>query len=142
MKFLLDTHVLLWFLDPAGFRAINLAAQNAITDPVNSVTVSAVSVAEVFILEAANRIGVPSELKTHSEFYKFLGKFNFTHINITIQDIYTTVQLPRPRNPRHKDPCDRMLVAQAKNRDLTLITKDRDILALGSAYNVNLLNAR
>ena len=101
MILLLDTHVVLWWLeDPA---LVSEAAREAISDPVNEVLVSAVSAWEIAIKAGVGKLDAPPN------FEEAVAQCQLKMISITCQHALQTQSLPL----LHRDPFDRMLVAQA-----------------------------
>jgi len=112
MNLLLDTHVLLWWLD--DHPNLSEKARTAIADGKNLVLVSAVVVWEIRIKQALGRLKVPRNFRSA------LDDQPFDMLDITVEHAHTVGDLP----PHHRDPFDRMLVAQAKVEGLTLVTRD------------------
>jgi PIN domain nuclease of toxin-antitoxin system len=112
MNLLLDTHVLLWWLndDPT----LSEKSRTAIADGKNLVFISAVSVWEIRIKEALNKLKIPANFKS------ILADQPFSLLDITHEHAHAIIDLPAC----HTDPFDRMLVAQAKVEGLTLATRD------------------
>jgi len=96
-------------------------------DPASDVYVSAVTIWEAGIKSAAGRLHVRGDLIEH------IGRSNFSPLSVTIEHAATAAKLP----PHHKDPFDRMLVAQSMREGLTLVTRDTAF----SAYDVPVLPA-
>ena len=115
MSYLLDTHTLLWWLSENPI--LSTEAKTIIATPQNLIFVSAVSAWEISIKKAIGKLEAPDDLE-HAIAYN-----NFTPLEITIQDGNLAGQLPN----YHNDPFDRMLIAQAMNNNLTIITKDSKI---------------
>ena len=112
MKLIFDTHVLLWWLeDPAN---VSEAARYAIADPNNEVYLSAVSVWEVAIKRGLGKLDAPSD------FVEASVECGLLTLPISIQHALATEHLPM----HHRDPFDRMLVAQAIVENATLLTRD------------------
>lgn len=125
MKFLLDTHALLWAVsDP---KKLSDEAGECIAESSHVICVSLVSLWELRIKESIGKITLPKN------FYKSLTPAGFEMLPINLAHIETYGHLP----PHHRDPFDRMLVAQAKVEQLTLVTRDEEI----EKYGVNLLKA-
>ena len=114
-RLILDTHVLVWVYE-AGPR-LGTAAREVITNPGNQVFVSAASIWEIAIKQAAGKLGGPESLGAYVE------RFGFTGLPITLQH----AERAGRRRLLHRDPFDRMLVAQAQAENLTLITGDASI---------------
>lgn len=119
MRLLLDTHTLLWV---SGFSDdLSPDARTAIENADNLVCVSAASIWELAIKVAARRIWLPLDLPT------MLRRSTFATVSITAEHAVAAAALPR----HHGDPFDRMLVAQARIEDLTLVTRDPALAAYG-----------
>ena len=121
MTLLLDAHVLLWWLGDDG--QLSAEARAGIADPLTRVWVSAVTAWEIGIKRALGKLTAPLDL---------LGQLQhegFDELPITSADALHAAALPR----HHDDPFDRMLVAQAQRRDLTLVTRDARLRAYGVA---------
>ncbi len=115
MKLLLDTHVLLWWLDDPA--TIIDAARIEIANPRNAVYVSAVSIQEIVIKQGLKRLSCPEPL------LPLLDTNRFSHLPITLAHALAMRSLP----PLHKDPFDRQLVAQCHTDGMTLVTRDRKL---------------
>jgi PIN domain nuclease of toxin-antitoxin system len=111
MSLLLDTHVLLWWLEGADLEP---HAAALIADPAVLVAVSAASIWEASIKQALSKLTVPGSLAEAA-----LAN-GFEPLAITFAHAERAGALP----PHHRDPFDRMLVAQAELEDLTLVTRD------------------
>jgi PIN domain nuclease of toxin-antitoxin system len=122
---LLDAHAVLWWLadDP------NLAtpARSAIADPASEVLVSAATVWEIAIKRALGRLDAPSGLTDALE------EVGFDVLPVTGQDAERAGALP----PHHRDPFDRMLVAQGQRLGALIVSRD----AAFAAYDADVLRA-
>lgn len=112
MRFLLDTHALLWWLADEGLTD---QAKDAIADPANLVMVSAASAWEISIKKALGKLAAPDDLERQ------VDESGFTPLAISITHGLAAGQLPR----LHDDPFDRMLIAQAFAEGLTVVTNDK-----------------
>jgi PIN domain nuclease of toxin-antitoxin system len=120
---LLDTHALLWWL--AGDTALSPAARSAIDDPANTVFVSAASAWEI---ATKVRIGkLPGAAAIVADLPDLIQAQGFTPLPITVADGQLAGTLPNP----HRDPFDRMLIAQALRRQLILLSNERLFDAFG-----------
>ena len=113
--FLADTQIVLW----AGARPdrLSTAVQRALTDPENQVFVSAISIAEMAIKASIGKLSMPIEP---------LALCDALQYQIAVLTGRHAARL-RALPLLHRDPFDRLLIAQAIEDDLTLITSDRDI---------------
>lgn len=116
MKLLIDTHVFLWWDSddsklPEEFRS-------AIAAPQNEVYVSAVSVWEIAIKRASGKLIFGQTVGRSME------RHGFRSLPITVEHAEWAGGLP----PLHRDPFDRLLVAQAHLEGLVLVTVDDQIL--------------
>lgn len=102
MNLLLDTHVFLWAID--NDPNLSREAREAIIDGNNVVFVSAASAWEIAIKKAIGKLIVPNE-----DYLLELELHRFTPLDITTEHALEVEHLPA----HHKDPFDRMLVAQA-----------------------------
>jgi PIN domain nuclease of toxin-antitoxin system len=117
MRLLLDTHALLWTL--LSESALSPKARAAITDPDNEIVVSAASAWEI---ATKHRIGKLPEAQDAAEnLPAHLEKTNFTILPISLDHALAAGALPGA----HKDPFDRMLIAQAQIEQLIVVTADR-----------------
>ncbi|MEO8272187.1 MAG: type II toxin-antitoxin system VapC family toxin, partial [Aureliella sp.] len=119
MKLLLDTHVVLWWLDDP--RLINDEARNAIEDPVNDIFVSAVVAWEVAIKSNLGKLTIPPE------FEKAIHDAGFVELPISLKHAWRVARLAG----HHQDPFDRMLVAQAIEESATIVSRDFKIPLYG-----------
>jgi PIN domain nuclease of toxin-antitoxin system len=125
LRLLLDTHTLLWTL-VAPDRLAESAAQ-AIAAEESEVFVSIVSPWEMAIAKARGRMKPPDNLEAQLE------KRRFVLLPVSLRHTDVIEKLPH----HHRDPFDRMLVAQARVEGLTIVTVDR----LLRRYAVSLLPA-
>jgi PIN domain nuclease of toxin-antitoxin system len=110
VKLLLDTHVLIWWDEGAK---LSRAAREAIQDA-DQVFVSAVSGWEVAIKTALGR------LKPRRRVSDAIEDSGFEELPLRLRHAEVLATLP----PHHRDPFDRMLVAQALSDGLTVVTRD------------------
>ena len=113
MNLLPDTHVVLWWLDDDP--SLTSRAREALADPDNTVYLSAAVVWEIRIKEAIGKLEVPADLES------VLAEESFVDLPVTVQHAHAVAHLA----PVHRDPFDRMLVAQAMAEGFHLVTHDR-----------------
>jgi PIN domain nuclease of toxin-antitoxin system len=113
VRLLLDTHILLWWLedDPQ----LPAAAKAAISDPNSEVFVSVASAWEIAIKHALGRLDFPV-----AQMAAIIGQAGFTPLMIDIAHAMRAGGLPA----HHHDPFDRMLVAQAQHEGLSIVSVD------------------
>ncbi len=112
MNLLLDTHIVLWWLDDNP--ALPSAVKHRIAHGENLVFLSAAVVWEIRIKEALGKLDIPSD------FSLVLDRQPFEKLAIKVEHAHAVKDLP----PHHRDPFDRMLIAQAVTEGLTIATHD------------------
>ncbi len=118
MKFLLDTHFVIWI--PINDRRIGRAARALITDPENEFTFSAASLWEIAIKRAQNR---PDFAFDPREIRQQMIANGYDELPVEGSHAVAIDSLAAI----HKDPFDRLLIAQAMIEGITLLTADRTI---------------
>jgi PIN domain nuclease of toxin-antitoxin system len=114
---LLDTHALLWWLD--GDERLSAGARAAIADASTAVIVSAASAWEI---TTKYRLGkLPGAADVARDIAGCVASQGFKELPITLGDAERAGRLPGP----HRDPFDRMLVAQALRVDVELVSNER-----------------
>jgi PIN domain nuclease of toxin-antitoxin system len=121
VRLLLDTHTLLWALATPGKIPKRTAA--AIRDPASSVFVSAVSAWEIAIKAALGKLSADLD-----EIVRTSVEVGFEELPVTLAH----ARRLRALAPLHRDPFDRMLVAQALEEGLTIATRDAALSAYGA----------
>lgn len=125
MRLLLDSHVIVWWLD--GGQRLSEQAAAAIANPSNEVRVSVASLWELSIKQSVGKLKIDGDLREH------VAAQSFVELLVLGQHAVAVIDLPR----HHRDPFDRMLVAQAALEGLTLLTADPAL----SAYDVAIMAA-
>lgn len=126
MKYLCDTHVLIWWLN--GDQRLNKPIKSILADGNNIIYVSVASAWEISLKLKTNpqfRLKVPIE--------ECFQKSGFEVLEITLSHVVQLHKLPL----HHHDPFDRMLIAQAQAENASLITVDGKI----GKYKVGLVKA-
>jgi PIN domain nuclease of toxin-antitoxin system len=118
---LLDSHVFLWLNDEAG--RLNASVLASLADPQTPLLLSVASVAELCIKNALGKLPLPAEIERDpaAGFREALDRMNVTALGLTLEHAARLRDLPR----RHRDPFDRLLIAQALEEQLTVVTHDR-----------------
>ncbi len=116
LRLLLDTHALIWWL--AGEEALSRRAREAIADEANSIAVSAASAMEV---ATKFRIGkLPGATLLAQDFEAIIAEQGFAQLAISVHH----ARLAGEMNIPHKDPFDRLLIAQALAEDMVLVSNE------------------
>ncbi len=117
MRFLLDTHVVLW----ATFDSDKLSneVKETISNTDNQIIVSSISFWELSIKFGLGKI----QLSTPPDLLpEMVSKIGFDIISASISELASVFQLPTVNN--HKDPFDRLLIWQALKNNWTMVSKD------------------
>jgi PIN domain nuclease of toxin-antitoxin system len=122
LKFLLDTHVLVWWLldDPALPKRVTAALR----DPASEIFVSSASAWEIATKYRLGRM--PQAESLVQGFRRLIDGERWIAIPVTVEHALTAGTLPGD----NRDPFDRMLAAQARLEDMKLVTGDRALAAL------------
>lgn len=121
VSYLLDTHVVLWLL--AGPTRIPEKVLNTLADRSNSLVVSAIS---AFEITTKARLGKLDAGELPLTFAARVEQMGATALPVTIEHALFAGSMPWP----HRDPFDRLLVAQATIEGLTLVTVDSVLATL------------
>lgn len=124
MRLLLDSHALLWFFTTP--EKLPAAAHRAIKSGENEVYASLASAWEIAIKVAIRRLDFDMQ-----SLERALAAMGIQALGISLQHTARVAILP----PHHRDPFDRMLVAQALCESMTLVSRDREL----AKYGVKLL---
>ncbi len=123
MKLLLDTHTLLWW-DENNPR-LSKAARAALSDPDNTVLLSVITPWEILVKSNLGKLTLQSDVQTLvSGQIRYYG---FRLLSVSFEHVLRLQGLPY----HHKDPFDRLLIAQALEEGATLITDDSMIAQYG-----------
>ncbi len=116
MQYLLDTHVLLWWLTEP--KKLSTKVQHIIADKNSHVFISSVSIWEIAIKKDLGRLDIPVNILS------VLQTENIQVLLLSAEEGLGIIDLPKI----HNDPFDRILIAQAKFKDMVFITKDQKII--------------
>lgn len=119
MRLLLDTHTALWWLD--GDERVGEQARGALVDPANEILLSAAVVWEVAIKRSLGKLRAPAG------FAAAIHGAGAVPLPVTAAHAEAVEQLPW----HHRDPFDRLLVAQALAEDAALVSRDEQFGAYG-----------
>ena len=118
-RLLVDTHALLWWLiDDAG---LSRTAREALSDPASDVLVSTASVWEIAIKCTLGKLTAPDDLPDHVE------AAGFDWLPIGAEHAWRVREVP----PHHRDPFDRLLVAQCLTEGMPIVSGDARFGAYG-----------
>jgi PIN domain nuclease of toxin-antitoxin system len=118
-RLLVDTHALLWWL--IDDDALSRTAREALSDPATDVLVSTASLWEIAIKRALGKLSVPDDLPGHIEAQ------GFGWLAVQAEHAWRVRDLP----PHHRDPFDRLLVAQALVEQMPIVSADPRFAAYG-----------
>lgn len=120
MNYLLDTHVFLWAIFDA--QKLSEAAKGIILEPLNSIYISLITFWEISLKYAVGKIDLenisPEALPMVSK------EAGFETLQLTEADVSTFHNLPLIH---HRDPFDRLIIWQAINNDMILVSKDKQL---------------
>lgn len=119
MKYLLDTHTFLWTV--FGTRNLSKAAKTIIEDGSNEMFVSTVSLWEISLKLRIGKLDLGNV--DPFDLIDLAREMDFSMIELSPEE---AIGYARLGEPNHNDPFDRMLIWQAINRDLIVISKDRE----------------
>ncbi len=120
MNYLLDTHALIWAL--ATPDKLSKQAREVIEDPAHIILASSASAWEIAIKLSLKKIKFPLE-----DLERSAKEANFTELKVSIQHAVAYEKLPL----LHRDPFDRLLIAQAQSDGLVLLTRDSKFAEYG-----------
>ncbi len=122
MNLLLDTHVLLWAASEP--QRLSAKARTLLLDSANQLVFSAASLWEISIKSSLDRTGFKVDAR---RLWRMLLVNGYRELPITSEHIVAVNELPT----LHKDPFDRILVAQARVEGLLLLTSDKIMAKYG-----------
>lgn len=115
MRYLLDTHIFLWWM--SGDKRLKKDTQRLIKDSRNEIFVSVASAWEMTIKQSIGKLKLRVPVRESLELSRL------TVLPISLAHVEAVEGLP----PLHRDPFDRMLIAQARTEGLILITDDEKV---------------
>ena len=123
MNLLLDTHIVLWWLSDSG--KLSKKSRSIISDTNNFIFVSVATGWEIAIKKSIGKLAAPDD------FSKALQVNSFQPIIINLEHAELAGSLPH----HHEDPFDRMIIAQSKIENLTVLTHDKNF----KLYNIEVI---
>jgi PIN domain nuclease of toxin-antitoxin system len=127
MQTLLDTNAFLWWV--TNDKKLSSAAHTIISNPQNDIFFSIVSGWEIVIKTQIGKLPLPESPEIYIP--SRLSYYNFKTLPINMKDVLQTWQLEL----HHKDPFDRLLIAQSQINNLPIITADTKF----NLYNVSII---
>jgi PIN domain nuclease of toxin-antitoxin system len=124
VKFLLDTHALIWSQDDTS--KLSPATTAALTDPAHQRMLSMATVWEIGIKLSLGKLRLSKPFRVWIE--KAIADLALSELKITVDYVERQLSLPF----HHRDPFDRLMIAQALTEEITLVSGD----ALFDAYGV------
>lgn len=121
MRALLDTHVFLWWINEDPRLSQN--AREVLSDVENDLLFSVASVWEMAIKIGSGKLNIMGDPGTYIS--RYLGENNIEVLQVNLRHAAGIVELPN----HHRDPFDRMLVAQALAEDIAIVTIDPQVAA-------------
>jgi len=126
MKLLLDTHAAIWFVIDSKFLPGH--SKNLIQNPDNECYVSTATLWEMGIKHSLGKLKLKAELK---KIFELFFESGLILMPITPDHILTNASLPF----HHRDPFDRLIIAQAKREGYSIISKDQEFIN----YDINVI---
>lgn len=120
MKLLLDTHIFLWYI--AARPSLNTDTRDLIRDPDHQVYLSPVSLWETLVKHRLGKLSLPEQPEIYLSRQR--ARHGIDSLALDEASVQRLASLPS----YHRDPFDRMLICQALEHDLTLVTVDEAIL--------------
>lgn len=127
MNALLDTHAFLWWV--IDYFQLSKTAKSIIADPTNTIYLSVVSAWEIIIKERTGKLTLPEPPEIYIP--SRLISNQLIGLDVQMQHVLQIASLP----DHHRDPFDRLLIAQSQIESIPLITADHLI----SQYEVNVI---
>jgi len=119
VRLLIDSHAFLWWAE--AFPALGSGAHRAISDPVNEVLISVAALWELTIKVTSGKLSLATDLET------IVANQGFAVLPIAFPHLRCLAGLPR----LHRDPFDRMMIAQALAEGIPIATGDRAFAPYG-----------
>ena len=119
MRLLIDSDAFLWWSEASPH--LSLATRDAIADPTNEALISVAALWELTIKASSGKLNLPADVGT------MVASQQFSLLSITFVHLRQLAILPR----RHRDPFDRMMIAQALAEGIPIATSDRVFASYG-----------
>lgn len=119
MRLLIDSHTFLWWSEAAP--ALSPTVRDAISDPANEVLISTAALWELIIKASSGKLILPDDIET------MVATQRFSVLAITFAHLRRNATLPW----HHRDPFDRMMIAQGLAEGIPVATADQRFAAYG-----------
>lgn len=119
MRLLIDSHAFLWWGESSP--ALSGAARSAIADPASEVLISIAALWELVIKASSGKLTLLADIET------MVASQGFSVLTVSFDHLRRFGSLPR----LHRDPFDRMMIAQALAEGIPIATGDRSFAAYG-----------
>ena len=119
MRLLIDSHAFLWWGESSP--ALGNTARSAIADPASEVLISIAALWELIIKASSGKLTLPADIET------MVASQGFSVLSVSFDHLRRFGTLPR----HHRDPFDRMMIAQALAEGIPIATGDRVFAAYG-----------
>ncbi|WP_437971122.1 type II toxin-antitoxin system VapC family toxin [Sorangium sp. So ce260] len=116
MKLLVDTHVFLWFL--ANDPQLSPAAKSSLEEPSNELVMSVASPWEIAIKVSLGKLSIPGDTGAFLEHHMAVNDIEL--LDIRLRHVARVSDLPF----HHRDPFDRLIIAQALVEDIPILSQD------------------
>jgi len=113
MKILMDTHILIWFLEDS--KRLRSQYIDLLVNPINIIYFSSISIAEMAIKASKNKLRYPDDM------VDLCIKQDFQELSFTSKHSILLKDLPLI----HNDPFDRMLIVQAQGENILMMSEDK-----------------
>jgi PIN domain nuclease of toxin-antitoxin system len=122
MKLLLDTHVLIWWQDDDP--RLSLGARAVLADPRHNLVMSIASFWEMAIKFRQGKLQISGSVAYRAALRQLISVVGISHDHLLALEAL-------PERANHKDPFDRLILAQALSEGMALMTGDRQMLGYG-----------
>lgn len=129
MKLLLDTHIFLWYITASPSLSVDI--RELISDPDHQVYLSPVSLWEILVKHRLGKLPLPEQPEVYLSRQR--ARHGIDSLALDESSVQRLASLPN----YHRDPFDHLLICQALEHDLSLVTVDKAILQ----YPVRLISA-
>ncbi|WP_437759599.1 type II toxin-antitoxin system VapC family toxin [Sorangium sp. So ce1389] len=116
MRLLVDTHAFLWFL--ANDPQLSPLAKSSLEEPTNELVLSVASPWEIAIKVSLGKLSIPGDIETFIKHHMALNDIEL--LDIRLRHVARVSDLPF----HHRDPFDRLMIAQALVEDIPILSQD------------------